>query len=159
MVSAAQFSVAIYNGKFHTDLLLVNLVLCLTFYNIFPKNNFLINVYFFHIFCRYLLSTLTTYVKETNPALEKVLSIIKDLKGKLRRMTFQTEVNYTITKTCLLPFFITYNTEFLKVSLDSSFNSRASCRKERSPCNRDLNSNVKFRVSFHFSQSRHLSSI
>ena len=65
----------------------------------------LFNVFFFHIFCRYLLSILTTYVKKTNPGLEEVLSIIKDLKGKLRRMTFQTEVIYTITKTCLLPFF------------------------------------------------------
>ena len=93
MVSAAQFSLAIYNGKFHTDLLLVNLQLCVTFYNISPKYIFSI------IFCRYLLSILTTYVKRTNPALEKVLSIIKDLKGKHRRMTFQTEVNYTITIT------------------------------------------------------------
>ena len=98
MDSAAQFSLAIYNGKFHTDLLLVNMQLCVTFYNIFPRYNFLI-IFFFHIFCRYLLSILTTYVKKTNPALEKVLSIIKDLKGKLRRMTFQTEVNNTITKT------------------------------------------------------------
>ena len=72
----------------------------------------LFNVFFFHIFCRYLLSILTTYVKKTNPGLEKVLSIIKDLKGKLRRITFQTEVIYTITKTCLLPFFMTHNTEF-----------------------------------------------
>ena len=94
MVSAAEISVAIYNGKFHTDPLLVNVRLCLTFYNIFPKYNF------FHIFCRYLLSILTTYVKKTNPALEKVLSIIKDLKGKLRRMTS--------TKTCLLPFFMSH---------------------------------------------------
>ena len=31
MVSAAQFSVAIYNGKFDTDLLLVNIQLCVTF--------------------------------------------------------------------------------------------------------------------------------
>ena len=119
----------------------------------------LFNIFFCHIFCRYLLSILTTYVKKTNPGLEKVLSIIKDLKGKLRQMTFQTEVNYTITKTCLLPFFITYNTECLKVSLDSSFNSRASCRQELSPCNHDLKSSLKFHVSFHFSQSRHLSGI
>ena len=95
MFSAAQFSVAIYNGKFHTDVLLVNMQLCVTFENIFPRYNF----FFFHIFCRYLLSILTTYVKKTNPALEKVLSIVKDLKGKLRRMTFQTEVNYAITIT------------------------------------------------------------
>ena len=31
VVSAAQFSLAIYNGKFHTDLLLVNMQLCVTF--------------------------------------------------------------------------------------------------------------------------------
>ena len=104
VVSAAEFSVAIYNGKFHAGLLLFNLQLCVTFYNIFPTYNFLM-FFFFHIFCRYLLSILTTYVKKTNPGLEEVLSIIKDLKGKLRRMTFQTEVIYTITKTCLLPFF------------------------------------------------------
>lgn len=87
---------AIYNGKFHTDLLLVTRLLCVTFYIIFPKYIFFL---IFHIFCRYLLSILTTYVKKTNPALEKVLSIIKDLKGNVRWITFQTEVNYTITIT------------------------------------------------------------
>ena len=32
-------------------------------------------------FYRYLLSILTTYVKKNDPALEKVLTIIRDLKG------------------------------------------------------------------------------
>ena len=49
VVSAAEFSVAIYNGKFPTDLLLFNLQLCVTFYNIFPKYNFF-NVFFFFTF-------------------------------------------------------------------------------------------------------------
>ena len=41
------------------------------------KTSGVLNVCFY----RYLLSILTTYVKKDNPALEKVLTIIKDLKG------------------------------------------------------------------------------
>ena len=35
----------------------------------------------FTFLCRYLLAILTTHVKKTDPALEKTLTIIKDLKG------------------------------------------------------------------------------
>ena len=35
---------------------------------------------------RYLLSILTTYVKKNDPELEKVLMIIKDLKGLFVRL-------------------------------------------------------------------------
>jgi len=41
------------------------------------KTSGVLNVCFY----RYLLSILTTYVKKNNPALEKVLTIMKDLKG------------------------------------------------------------------------------